>query len=241
MYKRFLIFLYILCSTGFHAFADIDATTIIKQITLLGPFESVSAEFRMIIERPNGTKERSVELFYRRQAGANDVLARVVSPAFLQNLKFLRREVSTGAVELYMRNSQGVRRVLGDRGDEALFDSDFRTTDFMPSPLSQAVILEEDAEIMVLETRLISMGSSTIRRMKIRKSDFLLLSFEEYDSNGKMTRRYSVNNLGTIDGHVYARQSVMEIPGSRQRTVLEVTKITPNPRLGDALFSRMNL
>lgn len=241
MYSKLIIFTLILFSPTVQTYAGIDATAIMKQISLFGAFESVSAEFRMTIERTNGSKERSIELFYRRQVGANDVLARVVAPAFLQNLKFLRRETNTGAVELYMRNSQGTRRVLGDRGDEALFDSDFRTADFMASPTSQATLLEESVETITLETRLNLAGTITIRRMLLRKSDFFLLSFEEFDVNGTMTRRYSVTSFDVANGYVYAKKSVMEVPSSGQRTVLEVKKITPNPKLGDALFSRMNL
>lgn len=131
--------------------------------------------------------------------------------------------------------------MLGDRGDEALFDSDFRTADFMPSSISQAILVEENPETLVLEIQLNPTGSSIIRRVILRKTDYFLLSFEEFDAKGTITRRYSVTSFDMINGHVYAKQSVMDIPASRQRTILEVKKISANPKLGEALFSRMNL
>lgn len=218
-----------------------DAAAILRQISLLGSFDTVSAKLNMRIERPGTTRERGLELFYRRQSSASDVLARIISPSFLSNMKFLRKESGPNQVELYLRNSQGVRRILGDRGDEPLFDSDFRTADFMMSSQDSARIVNRTAELIIVEIPPAKPGNGTAKRLHLRPSDYFLLAFEELDNSGRVLRTYRVTAFGTSSAGDYARQSVMEIPGKDQRTWLDVQQISPGVTLADSLFSRLNL
>ncbi len=217
------------------------ASDIVGSLSLLGAFDAVSASLTMRIERVSGTRERGMELFYRRNGKASDVLAQVVSPAFLSNMKFLRKDAGNGSIELYLKNSSGVRRVVGDRGDEALFDSDFRTGDFMASHIDKARVVEESAEIIVLEIQPGGKAAFSARRLTLRSADLFLLSFEELDQAGRLVRRYRVVEFGEAEGKSYARLSVMELPDRNQRTWLEVTGINTAPRFGASLFSRMSL
>lgn len=212
----------------------------LSRLALLGDFPAVSVRLTMRIERGGEAKERGLELFYRQApGGVSDLLARVSAPAFLRNLKILRKQSAAG-VELYLRNTQGVRRVVGDRGDEALFDSDFRTGDFLAAAGAAGVAGEDGANI-VLSLAAPPGSAWASRRLTVRKADNFLLGFDELDAAGAALRRYEVLEFGTAAGRAYAKLSAMSVPAAGQRTLLEVTAIDPAPNLADSLFSRMGL
>ena len=77
--------------------------------SLFGTAKSITLKITMRLVAENGTRERGLEVFIRQDPATLRILAHVVSPAFLSQMKFLTYRQADGETSSWLKTSAGVR------------------------------------------------------------------------------------------------------------------------------------
>jgi hypothetical protein len=205
-----------------------------------GSSHKVTAELTVRLGKES--KKRELELNISQSEGTERLLAKVTSPAFLREMKVLQK--SSGDVrDTWIKTSQGVRRLGQGSKAEALFQSDFLTTDFLIQAQGWTLSAQDGKDGMRALERPGQKGEDFARqRLYLRSADLLVARREFLDASGAVVR--VLDTLGWVDEGGFARPTTIELRKSAKPdsySVLEIRSVESGVKLSEGLFAPGNL
>lgn len=186
------------CVAETFATASAEARALIEAASIFGPYPRLIAkiEMRMFPADGGAAKTRELEISIQRSGGRIFTLARVTSPAFLGDMKFLKRMEPGKADAQWVKTSRGVRRLAADRRYESLFDSQFTSEDFGSVDGSgyelSLVPDRDDAASRVVAAKPTDSAPYARRLIRLARDSGLVTAMEYLDASGKALKRFSV-------------------------------------------------
>jgi hypothetical protein len=226
---------------------DADPAEILRNASLFGQFTSLTADLDMEIHERRGTKDRGIAAYVERDDENARALVQIVSPAFLNNLKFLSI-TEAGDTSQWLATSRGVRRVSGSNRNDRLFDSDFTVedlSDYDPEDYDltlQGSELVDGVDCHVLEAVPVSADTDYARRiMFVDKQTGLLVRARFLDDDGVVVREFELLERMELDGVPFPREVKMTTVQAGTYTVLSVREAVTGEDIPDRIFNRGNL
>ncbi len=216
-------------------------------VGLFGSAPFITLRVSMSLALPNGTKDRTLEVFIRQDARRTSALIHVIAPAFLSSMKLLTQRDVGGQESSWLKTSQGVRRLSDANGSERVFDSDFRAEDFMAvSPQRFALATLADTVIdsvacRTVEARPRSPRDYARKLLYIAAGDRSLRGIDYLDQGGRPVRRYRLTATQVVEEGTYPLSAEMVDDVEGTSTTLKVTRIDLRSALPDALFNKGSL
>jgi len=224
-----------------------DPAEILRRAALFGQFTSLEVDLTMEIHERRGTKERGLVAYVKRDGENAQALVQIVSPAFLNSLKFL--SVTEGEeTTQWLATSRGVRRVAASSRNDQLFDSDFTVedlSDYNPGDFELSIRGSEvvsGVDCTVLEAVPRSIETDYARRiMYVDKSSGLLRLARFLDSSGVVVREFELLEHMDLDGVPFPKVAKMTTVAAGTYTVLTVDDARAGQDIPDRIFNRGNL
>lgn len=245
--RRFLAMIVLTLVSGAVIAQDADPAEILRRASLFGEFTSLQAKLTMEIHERRGAKERGIEAYIERGDGEARALVQIVSPAFLNSMKFLSVTEGDETVQ-WLATSRGPRRVSGSNRSEQLFDSDFTVedlSDYDPDDYRLSLTGSERVsgiDCHVLEAVPVSARTDYARRvMYIEKESGLLRLARFLDGAGQPVREFELLEQMTLDGVPFPRVVKMTTLTAGTHTVLTVDEAVAGEDVPDRYFNRANL
>jgi len=221
------------------------AAEVLDNTHLLGNAPHIILTATMEIKSSRGDKTRTLEIYISQDEEVSKILAQVVSPPFLRDLKFLTHQYADGSDDKWVKTSRGVRRLAEGNYGEALFDSDFTVED-----LSRIDPSRFDLEIA--DTG----ASSGLRKIKAvptyKDPDYSykvfnievqtgMLTGADLFRDGKLIKAYTLVERQAIDGELYPLVCKMEDYEKGTSTILRIEKVSIEDSIPERLFNRGSL
>lgn len=209
--RGFCLSCVISCAIAVPAIAE-TAEAFLASAHLFGRERAIVVSLGMTItERDGQSRSRVVELFMDRNDVRTRTLGRIVEPAFLAEMKFLKITERGKQDMQWMKTSRGVRRLGDSSGSESVFGSHFSVEDFGSLSSSEYTVSfvekpVEEAEVMLL-AQPVKGGKVVSRRIRIDIESRIVTGMEYLDGPGKVIKRYSVVSTA-ISGGVMRPSSV---------------------------------
>ncbi len=241
--------LFALCSAGFFCAATLaaaDVAAALENAHLFGPSESTVLRAVMEIHSRGGTSTRTVEVSIEREAGGTArILAQVIEPAFLRNLKFLMHRDHRGRSDFWMRTSSGTRRLTGHDNTESIFNSDFTVEDFSYIDVAAyelALLSEQPAGRTIIDGRLAQASPTHVRKIFTVEDETDLIERVRYmDGNGRMVKEYELLTRQEVSGQTLPHEAVMTNHTEGTFTKLTIVSVDPNARIPARVFNPAGL
>jgi len=219
-------------------FAQDSADAVASKARFFATGEKQRVVAKLTVELGAEKKFRDLELFYISSPSSNKLLARIISPAFLREMKVLL-VTSEGRSDTWIKTSQGVKRLgLGARG-ESLFQSDFLTSDFN-IPEGGWLFSKNDGEdsCRIIERRGERSDDYFLQRLYLRDTDFLVARRDYIDSAGVVIRSYVVTEWVAVAG-LSGRPARIDLIKNKSKglSYFEIIEIHAEDRLPEGLFS----
>jgi len=219
-------------------FAQNSADAIASKARFFATGEQQRVVARLTVELGAEKKMRELELFYFTSPGSDKLLARIISPAFLREMKVLL-VTSDGRSDTWIKTSQGVTRLgLGSRG-ESLFQSDFLTSDFNIPEAGWSFSKNDGVDgFRIIERRSERSDDFFLQRLYLRAVDFVVARRDYIDSAGMVARSYVVTEWEPGAG-VSDRPARIDLIKSKSKglSYFEIIEIHAQDRLPEGLFS----
>lgn len=227
--------LILLLSIGLYAQESADAVAQKARFFSTGETQRIVA--KLTVELGAEKKLRDLELLYLSSAGTDNLLARVVSPAFLREMKVLLVS-SGGQWNTWIKTSQGVKRLGSSARGEALFQSDFLTSDFI-IPQSGWGFARDDGSTGVRVLIRTGVRGEDFKQQKLylRTIDSVVIKRSYYDAEGKLIREYNVVEWEAMRGTA-ERPAKIELSKNslKGRSFLEIVSISTDEQIPEGLF-----
>ncbi len=218
---------------------------ILKTTHLLGDAPNIILTATMDIKSPRGEKTRTLDIYISQDKEASKILAQVISPAFLGNLKFLTHQFADGTDDKWVKTSRGVRRLAEGNYGEALFDSDFTVEDLSRIDRSRfdLEILDTGQTSGIRAVKAIPTYQDPDYTYKVFKIEAVtgMLAAVDFFRNNKLIRQYTLVERQTIDGELYPLVCMMEDFEKGTSTLLEIEKVSIEDSIPERLFNRGSL
>lgn len=219
---------------------------LLREAVLFGGFESLQSTVHMEIH-DRGSKTRTLELFVQHEDDDYRALARVVSPPFLNRMKFL--SISSGdRTDQWIATSRGTHRVAEGSEDEPLFDSDFTVEDFSDfDPDDYAIARLPDETVGGEPCHVIDVVPERVqtdyarRRVFLSQDDTIIVRAEYYDDAGELIKLFELHERMTVDGAAFPKRATMRTVVDETHTVLTVESVETDTRIPRRYFNPGNL
>ena len=224
-----------------------DPAEILRRAALFGQFQTLEADLTMEIHGRRGTKDRGLVAYVERNERGSSALIQIVSPSFLNSLKFLSLSEGEETTQ-WLSTSRGVRRVAGSSRNDKLFDSDFTVedlSDYDPGDFDLSLAGSErvnGVDCHVLEAVPLDIETDYARRvMYVDKSTGLLMLARFFNDSGELLREFELLEHMELDGVPFPRIARMSTLSAGTFTVLTVDDAVVGEDIPDRLFNRGNL
>ena len=225
----------LLCAAGLPGQESADALAQRARFFSAGEKQRIAAT--LTVEAGAEKKIRELELFFLSSAGSDKLLARILSPAFLREMKILLNS-SGGQWNTWIKTSQGVKRLgTGSRG-ESLFQSDFLTSDFIIPQSGWTFGSEDGSTGFRMLKRNGERGEDFISQsLYLRAADSVVARRVFFDAEGTAIREYSVVDWEAVPGSSDrpARIELVKRP-SKGRSILDIGGVFTEERIPEGLF-----
>lgn len=225
----------------------IDPAEILRRAALFGQFTSLEVDLTMEIHERRGTKDRGLVAYVERDGDDSSALVQIVSPAFLNSMKFLSTTDGENTTQ-WLATSRGVRRVAATSRNDQLFDSDFTVedlSDYDPDDFDLTVTGSEQingSDCHVLEAVPLDIETDYAKRvMYVDKETGLLLLARFLDDSGEVVREFELLEHMDLGGVAFPRVAKMTTVPSNTYTILTVDDAQVGHDIPDRLFNRGNL
>lgn len=244
--RRWWVTILIALATGSIVQAQ-SAEATLRGAHILGRGDHLYITATMWIHERGSTQERGLEVFFDTDDGASYVLARITSPGFLRNMKFLSHIDSDGDRSQWMRTSRGTRRLAAGNGDERVFNSHFTADDFSVPDFGAGAVrfvedtaatarLSIDGEFAIVEVDEPRPGEFDRRVFVVDRASDLLVAIDYYDGD-RLVRGYTVLDARQIDGVTYPARAQMSIEGTDDSTEIHFDTIEPGYPIPSRTFN----
>jgi hypothetical protein len=225
--------------------ASEDAAEYLESASLFGPAKILVLRLEMSIARGGSEISREVELSLDRSPSGVKSLARIVSPAFLSGMKFLKISATGKADAQWVKTSRGLRRLGETNRSEAVFDSDFTAEDFGSIGASGFDIAfsperDRDGERAIL-ARPKGAAPYALRLLFFDKGTRLLTGMEYLDAAGATLKRYRVTSIEGRGAEARPAEATMEDLRTGGRTRLRVLSFATPASLPARTFNSASL
>lgn len=221
---------------------------IVRKAYILGNDQNINVKIDMTIRAINGTKKRLLDVYIKRSENSSKILLHIISPAFLNKMKFLVHRNPHGIESRWMKTSKGTRRLSDANNSERVFDSDFtvedfsdvRTEDFRFSFLDS--ILIDNEECYTIEAVPLYKNSIYSRKiLKIGKDSMILREVDFYDRDGELIKRYKLLDSQIVNTKIYPLFCRMDDLRKGTDTTLHLNQVNIVKNLPDKIFNKGNL
>jgi hypothetical protein len=224
-----------------------DPAAILRRAALFGQFSSLEVDLTMEIHERRGTKDRGLVAYVERDGENAQALVQIVSPAFLNSMKFL--STTDGAdTSQWLATSRGVRRVATNSRNDQLFDSDFTVedlSDYDPEDFDLTIIGSEQingSDCYVLEAVPLDIETDYARRvMYVDKTTGLLVLAEFLNGDGGVVRKFELLEHMDLDGVAFPKVAKMTTVSAGTHTILTIDDAQIGHDIPDRIFNRGNL
>lgn len=218
-----------------------DAAGLLAKAYLFSPSSCYVIRFDMAIQDAGGTKNREVELYMDRRQGHVFSLSRILKPAFMSDMKFLKRSQDGKNDGVWIKTSNGVRRIGEGNKNESVFGSQFTIEDFgsiddkgfdlsIDDPLGTAT------EAAVSATP--NAPTAYARRIIwVDRISGLIMKMEYRDATNRTLRRYSVIRTGGSGKDLRPIMAKMEDIDGGGATVISLLSYSSPLSLPERLFN----
>lgn len=194
--RNFSMSCLIFCALTAIGYAE-TASEYLSSAHLFGREHAIVLRLAMTITENDGqSRSRTIELLMERNDVRTRTLGRIVEPAFLSQMKFLKITERGKQDIQWMKTSQGTRRLGDSSKSEAVFGSHFSVEDFGSLSLSEYDVSfgEETAAggAIILIANPIKNIKAVSRRIWIDPETRLVSGMDYFDVTGKLVKRYSV-------------------------------------------------
>jgi len=224
-----------------------DAADILRRAALFGQFSSLEVDLTMEIHERRGTKDRGLVAYVERDGEDAKALVQIVSPAFLNSMKFLSSTEGDETTQ-WLATSRGVRRIAASSRNDQLFDSDFTVedlSDYDPEDFDLTVVGSDrinDTDCYVLEAVPLDMETDYATRvMYVSKETGLLILARFLDDSGEVVREFELLEHMDLGGVAFPKVAKMTTVSSNTYTILTVDDAQVGHDIPDRLFNRGNL
>jgi outer membrane lipoprotein-sorting protein len=224
-----------------------DPAAILRGAALFGQFTSLEVHLTMEIHERRGTKDRGLVAYVERDGDDAKALVQIVSPAFLNSMKFLSITDGEDTTQ-WLGTSRGVRRVAASSSNDRLFDSDFTVedlSDYDPNDFDLTITGSErinGSDAYVLEAVPLDIETDYAKRvMYVDKETGLLVLARFLDASGTVVREFELLEHMDLDGVAFPRVARMTTVSSNTYTILTVDDAQAGHDIPDRIFNRGNL
>jgi outer membrane lipoprotein-sorting protein len=225
----------------------VDPADILRRAALFGQFTSLEVDLTMEIHERRGTKNRGLIAYVERDGDNAQALVQIVSPAFLNSMKFLSTTDGDGTSQ-WLATSRGVRRVAANSRNDQLFDSDFTVedlSDYDPDDFVLTITGSErinGSDCYVLEAVPLDIETDYAKRvMYVDKSTGLLVLARFLDDAGEVVREFELLEHMDLDGVAFPKVARMTTVSGNTHTILTVDNAQIGHDIPDRVFNRGNL
>ena len=243
--KRLVVILLILCAVSV-ALSE-SPESIIDSAYILGNDRNIHIRMDMIISAGNGTKERKVEVYIKRTQKTTKTYLHIVSPAFLNKMKFLVHRNENGDETKWIKTSRGVRRLSLANSSERVFGSDFTVEDFSAMQTEEFTlrmlqpITINGEECYAIEAVPLKRNSYSRKIIMVGMRTRLLREVDFFDEEGRKVKQYTLLSTQNIHGKKYPLLCKMENFEENTSTTLNLKQVDVTRTLEDRIFNKGNL
>lgn len=222
------------------ASSDPEAVLARVDAVLNSPDDMEAREVMTLLEKDGTRKTREVHLY---QKGVDLRLVQFLAPADVRGVSFLRR--GEDRLYLYLPAFRKVRRIASSATREDFVGTDFTFEDLAQSTYAGAyrpIGLQVDGGQYVLDVRPRPEADVSYDRLTLRADTAnSVLRRVEYYRDDAQVKVMTVGDITQIDGYWIGRRMEMTDRRSGHRTVLELSEVTFDQGLSDALFTERYL
>ncbi len=238
-----------LCLLAGAAFAEPsssdEAGLLLSSATIFGASPRMIARLEMRIGGGGADREREIELSIDRGSGTTKTLARIISPAFLGDMKFLKVAQPGQADSQWIKTSRGVRRLGDGNRFERIFGSDFTAEDFGTIGASgfdlSRDFARDTATEDVVAARPRHAAPYALRLIYIARLGGLVTRMEYLDAAGRVLRRYSVAKVEGAGAEAVPSEARMEDLSTGATTSLKILSLKTPAAIAERVFKPGNL
>jgi hypothetical protein len=160
-------------------------------------------------------------------------------------MKFLNHRDKNGREDMWLKTSQGVRRLSTANNSEPLFGSDFTVEDlshFEPSELRLETIATggEDTRHLIKAAPLSRYSSYTYKVIHVDKDSGIVARVDFYRDN-ELYKKYELIEVRKINGKLYPVVCRMENFAQDSRTTLFIDRMDIVDSIPGRVFNKGNL
>jgi hypothetical protein len=220
----------------------------VRRTSIYGKAENLEMEIRMVIENDGKETERTLKAFISREGEESKILLQIISPAYLNRMKYLSIRDSAGRESRWLKTSQVVRRLSERNYGDSLFGSDFTVEDLSEFPVDgyrytdKGEARVEGRSVTVIEAVPLENGGNYSRRvLYLDDASDLLMKAEFYDAAGSAVKVYSVLETRVLGKELCPGSCIMKSVGENSRTSLQFMSIEVKESLPDRYFNKGSL
>lgn len=208
----------------------------LERSSIFGDFPSFTATCEMTISGNGAARVRGLKISTLRAKEKDYSLVRVMSPANLSGLAFLRKAEGKNE-SVWLKTSTGTKRLSAGGSNERVFGSDFTAADFsVPANDSESRSWGPASGTADLLT-VISSSASGSKTFSIKRDSGLVVGVEFKDAAGNAYKRYELLKTGTENGREYPAECVMKDLKRGGETKLVVTKLDAASAVKESTFN----
>ncbi len=214
--------------------------------------DDMTSRQTMELVPPDGTKRvRELDIVAADREGLRKTLIRFTSPADIQGTGFLAIEDGQGGTEqfLYLPALKRTRRIVAGQKSRSFVNTDFTYEDMERRPVenSEHLISGEEAlggvPCWILESSPKPGKESqySLVRAWVAKDMLLPLRVDFFVGGQQPVKRYTVQQVESIQDIWTETKVVMEDLNSGHKTVLESKEVKYNSNIHDSVFSQQTM
>lgn len=220
----------------------------VRNVSIYGDAENVEMEIRMVIYEKGREKERTLKAFVSRAGGESKVLIHIISPAYLNRMKFLSIRDGSGRESRWLRTSQVKRRLSENDSGERLFGSDFTVEDlsafsvenYSYSGRGTEQIGSINCSVIKAEPNEDQRGSGE-KLLFIDDAAGMLVRVDFFHTSGELYKQYMLDSTQRVEGKMFPRSCFMKNLDEGSRTELFFEEIEEKDSLPARYFNQGNL
>jgi len=221
--------------------AAADAQSYLESASLFGSGAVIVARLEMRITRSGSELSRELELSLDRSGAGVKSLARIVKPAFLSGMNFLKLSSPGKPDAQWLKTSRGLRRLGDANRSEAVFDSDFTAEDFGSVSAAGFDFAFAPARDLggarAIEARPKGAAPYALRVLYVDDATRILTGMDYLDGAGKITKRYRVMSIDGQGETARPASALMENLSTGSSTRLAVLSLSKPAFLPERTFN----
>lgn len=229
-------------------FCEETPEAILRESYLMSKVPHVIMKINMTIHTRSGIKNRTLKVYVKHQGESLKLLMHVVSPAFLQKMKFLIHHFEDGVENKWLRTSRGVRQLSESQRADRLFDSDFTVEDLSEVEVSEFALKRLESQILnghecdVVEmTPRRESGEYQKKIVKVDRLSGIIREVEIFGTGEELIKRYTLDETLMKNASIFPLSCSMQNLSRGTKTILHFVQIDVATDLAESVFNKGNL